>query len=528
MMTKRPRVLVTEHLGDEGLKALRAEVDVEAYDLLPVDELPKLLPAFDAVIIRSAHRMTKDLLDLAPQLRVVARAGAGVDNIDLEAATARGVLALNTPGANAEAAAEHTFALLLALVRHVRISDQHVRAGGWNRQAFIGTELRGKSLGIIGIGRVGREVARIAKGFGMQTYAFDPYVAEETVRARGATKVETLEQLLHLSEVLTIHTPKTGPHLSRAELEKLPRGAFVLNVARGGLIDEDALQALCEEGHLAGSALDVFAHEPPSDARLLARDDMVFTCHLGGSTTEAMSSIGTRIAGAVVRALRGEIPEEAVNLPFPNVDGVVPAQLLQIGRTLGRIVAATGGEGPLLCVACRGGLPDEVAPITARAVLTGILERVVDGPVNPVNAVLRAQEAGLQVSINIEAGGPPRLAAWFAGEEERQVEVTVEHSPRIRRLAGGRFDLRLPRQLLVTQHKDLPGVVGRVGTLLGSAGINIATLELDREIAGGHALMALGLDDPVDETLLYSLRQLPEMQHIYTVGIAVVEEGARQ
>ncbi len=517
-MTRRPRVLVTEHLGEDGLAALRAAVDVEAHDLLPLEELAGKLGSFDAVIIRSAHRMTRELLEAGPDLRVVARAGAGVDNIDLDAATARGVLVLNTPGANAEAAAEHTFALLLSLVRHVRIADRHVRGGGWDRQAFIGTELRGKTLGIIGIGRVGREVARIARGFGMHTFAYDPYVAEEAVRARGATKLETLEDLLERAEILTIHTPKTGPRLGREDLAKLPQGAFVLNVARGGLIDEDALQELCDSGHLAGASLDVFSTEPPTDQALLSRDDMVFTCHLGGSTEEAMSSIGTRIAQAVVRALAGEIPEEAVNLPFPNLDGVEPSHLLQVGAALGRVVAATGGEGPQLHVACRGGIPDEAAPIALRAVLAGLLERVVDGPVNPVNAGLRAQEAGLGVRIAIEAGGPPRLSAWFSGQEERQVEITVEDAPRIRRMAGGRFDLRLPRHLLITQHKDLPGVVGRVGTLLGGAGVNIATLELDREIVGGRALMALGLDEAPSSELLRELRGLGELEQIFAVA----------
>jgi len=524
-MTGRPRVLVTEHLGADGLAVLRAEVDLEAHDLLPVEELGERLSSFDAVIIRSAHRMTRELLDRAPGLRVVARAGTGIDNIDLDAATARGVLVLNTPGANAEAAAEHTFALLLSLVRHVRTSDRHVRSGGWDRQAFIGSELRGKALGIIGIGRVGREVARIAHGFGMHTYAYDPYVAEETVRARGATKVDSLEELLGRAEILTIHTPKTGPKLGYAELAQLPLGAYVLNVARGGLIDEEALQALCDEGHIAGASLDVFTHEPPTDQRLLSRDNMVFTCHLGGSTNEAMSGIGTRIAKAVIRALGGEIPEEAVNLPFPSFDGVMPGHLLQVGRVLGRVVGATGGEGPALHIACRGGIPDDAAPIASRAVLTGLLERILDGPVNPINAVLRAQEAGLKMQIGVEGGGPPRLAAWFAGQEDRQVEITVNEAPRILQLAGGRFDLRLPRYLLVTQHKDLPGVVGRVGTLLGSAGINIATLELDREFAGGRALMALGLDAPPGDDLLQGLGTLSELEHVYAVNAADIGQG---
>lgn len=525
-MTRRPRVLVTEHLGDEGLAALGAAVEYEAHDLLPPEELPRRISEFDAVIIRSAHRMTRDLLDLAPDLRVVARAGAGVDNIDLDAATARGVLVLNTPGANAVAAAEHTFGLLLSLVRRIRISDRHVREGGWNRQAFIGTELRGKTLGIIGIGRVGREVARIARGFGMHALAYDPYVAEDVVRARGAVKVETLPELLGRSQVLTIHTPKTGPRLGRADLAQLPRGAWVLNAARGGLIDERALQELLDAGHLAGAALDVFSQEPPLDRALLERDDMVFTCHLGGSTNEAMAGIGKQVAQAVVQALEGEIPGEAVNLPFPSLDGIVPGRLMQIGRIAGRIVGVTGGGGPVLHVVGRG-LPEEAAPITARAVLAGLLELVLDGPVNVVNALVRAQEAGLQPRIALEVGGTPRVAAWFAGHEAEQVEITLEDAPRIRRLAGGRFDLRLPAHLLVTQHRDQPGVVGRVGSLLGASGINIATLELDRDMAGGLATMALGLDEPPSDELVGAVAGLPGVERVHAVPVTAERRDER-
>jgi D-3-phosphoglycerate dehydrogenase len=492
----RPRVLVTELLGDTALRLLEeGDVEVEAYDLLPEQDFVPRLREADAVIIRSAHRIQAEHLDAAPNVRVVARAGTGVDNIDLEAATSRGVLVLNTSGANAQAAAEHTFGLLLALVRHIRTADAHVRAGGWDRAAFYGEELYGKTLGIIGIGRVGSRVARFGRAFGMRVLAYDPFVPAETVADRGAEKVDELEDLLAHADVLTIHTPKSGPRLGLREFSLLPKGAYVLNVARGGLYDEAALARLLEEGHLAGVALDVFASEPPPpDLPLLKRDDVLVTCHLGGSTAQAQEQIGVRIARAVLVALRGGIPDEAVNIPFPQTLEVRAADaLIAAGDTLGRLAAGTGGGGEITLAA--GHEEREALELYARSFLTGYLSLAGDG---------------LRIHLQSELGDDPRRGLFSVRIGGGPITVqAVEDGLRLKALGGAAFDVLLAPDVLWTRHQDVPGVVGRVGTVLEARGVNIASLALSREAKGGEAVMVLTLDEPPSEDVLAAIRALP-------------------
>jgi D-3-phosphoglycerate dehydrogenase len=519
----RPRILVTEVLGDEALARLGREAEVEAHDLMDPNAYRERLGEFDAVIVRSAHRITARDLEGAPRLRVAARAGTGVDNIDVEAATARGVLVLNTPGANAIAAAEHTWGLLLALCRHVRRADRHVRDGGWDRAAFFGAELRGRRLGIIGIGRVGREVARFGRAFGMALTAYDPYVSDEVFAAAGATRATSLEALLAVSDVLTIHTPKTGPRLGRAELARLPRGAYVLNVARGGLIDERAVAALLEEGHLAGAAFDVFESEPPGrDHPLLEREDTLVTCHLGGSTFEAQERIGVRIAEDVLRALRGEAPEDPVNLPYPPPEVVRAADVLAAGQAVGRLVAALGPPAATLRVTAHGAFPSEALALAGRAVAAGVLVRSGEEGINAINALARAHARGLHLETGQESDGSDDrvLAAAFGAAAPVEVTLPQAGVPRLRSALGARFDLPLGRALLFTRHADRPGVVGRVGTILGEAGANIAALELGRDRPGGDAVMALVLDEALDDAVLTRLAALPDVMSATAVDLA--------
>lgn len=533
MITTRPaHVLVTELLGDAALHLLEADPasELEAYDLLDPSLFRPRLEDADAVIIRSAHRVTRADLERAPHLRVVARAGAGVDNIDLDACTERGILVLNTPGANAVSAAEHTWGLLLGLIRHVRAADRHVRGGGWDRAAFFGEELRGRCLGVIGIGRVGREVVRFAKAFGMSVVAYDPFVADEVFQSLGARRVNRLEDLLDAAQVLTIHTPKTGPRLSRGEFSRLPQGAYVLNVARGGLMDEEALADLLESGHLAGVALDVFEHEPPStSSRLLGRDDVLVTCHLGGSTLEAQHRIGERVARSVLRALAGEFPEDAVNVPTPPI-GTAASLFVLAGRVAGRLLAVdaahlTGG----LYVEGAGDLPEDALPLASRAALSGLLEAFGEEGVNAVNAPLRAAARGIHVTEARRGGAEDAVATLrlrLNGEtQDRDVCLTVWPSlgaVRLIGLWGAKLDLILADDaaLVVTRHADRPGVVGRVGTLLGRGGVNIAHLQLGRDLAGGEAVMALTADSLPTEELLKQLAELDEVAQCAAIPLS--------
>lgn len=520
----KPHILVSEHLGDRALAVLREGADLEAYDLLSEEKFRDRLQEADAVIIRSAHSLRAQHLALAPKLRVAARAGAGVDNIDIDTATARGIVVINTPGANAVAAAEHTLGLLLAVMRKIPEANRHVREGGWDRQAFIGHELRGRRLGIIGIGRVGTQVALRARAFGMEIRAYDPYVAPAVIAERGAIAVDSLEDLLASSEVLTIHTPKTGPRLKLAELQRLPQGAVVLNVARGGLVDEDALARLLDSGHVSGAALDVFSKEPPQlDHPIFQHPNVVVTCHLGGSTVEAQVAIGERVAFAVLDALEGRVPSGVVNLPAQGYREEATGRLIELGQAAGRLLALSGSSGRTLRVAGSGGITGPGLEMAARAVLWGFLDAVGEEAVNLVSAVTYAGQRGITVLTEQPLDGDDDhetgLAAWFDEGRASAVEVTRRDGIRLRRFWGARFDMGLSPYMLVTRHHDQPGIVGAIGSVLGKAHVNIATLELGRDAPGGQAVMLLGLDNPVDVQLAQEIQQLEAISMVRSLAV---------
>ncbi len=516
----RPKILVTEVLGPKGLEYLRRHADVDAYDLLPPEELPPLMDHYDAVIIRSAHRLTRDLLIGHPRLKVVARAGAGVDNVDLEAATEFGIAVINAPGANAIAAAEHTFGLLLAVMRNIVAGDAHVREGGWDRAAFLGHELYEKRLGIIGLGRVGRQVARIAHGFRMQVSAYDPYLPQDIFQAHDVREVACLEDLAAQSDILTIHTPKSGPRLDEALLRRLPMGAIVMNVARGGLIDESALARLLSEGHVRGAGIDVFVDEPPaSKSPLLSIPGVVVTPHLGGSTHEAMVEVGMMTARGVLDALDNQTPANLVNVPIPDLAEHHLKALDHAIRVAGRIFSRFNPRAsrPLVLSVGQGFSPS-VIPWLRQALLAAFLEGRVDERVNTVNALLVAEQQG--VVLLVEEAHPESESPWLSlrqeGLPETELSVALHQGQLLlKKMAGIPIDLPWPDRALVTCHRDAPGVVGRVGSLVGRYGINIGQLHLGRRSPGQEALMILTLDtDPPDE-LLHALRQQSDIDNVY-------------
>lgn len=514
------KVLIADKVSRTCAEALRAAgFEADHRPGLSPAELLRAVEGVEGLVVRSDTRVTEAVLQAAPRLRVVGRAGAGVDNIDVPAATRRGVVVMNAPGENTIAAAEHTWSMLLSLARHIPAADRSMRAGRWERGAtFLGVELYGKTLGVLGVGKVGREVASRARAFGMQILGFDPVLTPEAAARLGVTAVP-LAEVLERSDFLTLHlplTPETRHLLGREELGRCRKGVRVVNVARGGVIDEAALVEAIRSGQVAGAALDVFESEPPTGSPLLGLDEVVLTPHLGASTEEAQEKVAARIAEQIAAYLRDGIVMNAV-----NVEGVDPrlAPALQPYRDLcerlGRLLSALG-QGPYTeAVLEYSGSVNElpIRPLTA-AFLKGLLERRLSDPVNAVNAGLLARDAGIRVQET-------RAAA--AGDYTALVAATLKGPAGARSAAGtlfGRRDPRLVRlddfllealpqgPMLIVSNDDRPGMVGRIGSLLGDAGVNIAYMSLGRDRSGGRAIAILNLDSPVPDALLRSLSSL--------------------
>jgi D-3-phosphoglycerate dehydrogenase len=523
----RYRVLVADGLGEAGLARLRERADVEVAGGLAEDELCQRLEGVHALVVRSRTRVTRRVVECAPDLRVVARAGVGVDNIDVEAATRAGVLVVNTPDSSVRATAEHAVALLLSLCRNVPQAHASVQRGEWKREAFVGTEVYGKTLGVVGLGRIGGEVARLGRALGMRVVAFDPYVGEERAAHLGVEPVP-FARLLEESDFVTLHvplTPQTRGMIGREELRRMKRGARLVNCARGGLVDEAALLEALEEGHLAGAALDTFAEEPPRDLRLVQHPKVVATPHLGASTQEAQEAIGVDVAEQVLQALEGRLPRGAVNVAAFRSD--VWDRLsphLELARVLGSLVRQLS-PGPVQAVEVRleGELSQvEASPLVA-SVLVGLLGGVTDQVVNLVNATLLASERGIRVvesrqetsedfaSLMRVTAQTPRGTFVLAGT------LFGRREPRIVRIGEYRIDLGLAPYMLFAWNTDRPGMIGRVGTVLGRHGVNIAGMHLGRESRGGVAVMVLTLDDPVPGAAVDEIRSL---DGIYDVKVA--------
>ena len=516
------RVLVVEPVAPAGIEVLAAAHETEVRLDVDREELIRLLSdgqGYDALVIRSQTRVDAALLAAAaPRLSVVGVASIGVDKIDLEAATRAGVMVVNAPTGNAIAAAEHTMALLLSLMRHIPAADASLRSGAWDRAQFTGSELRGKVLGIIGLGKIGRLVCRRALAFDMKVLSYDPYITDDQASEVGARLVG-LAELLARADVLTVHTPltnRTRGMIGTAQLEALRPGAVVLNVARGGIFDEAALAALLASGHIAGAALDVFSSEPmPADSPLRVVPNTVFTPHLGASTREAQTRVGLELADQVVIALAGVTPPYAINAPAVAVD-VAPRlrPYVELAQRLA-ILARQLSDVPLagLGLTYAGEIAGwDVSPLRTAA-LVGILEAVTDQRVNAVNADVVARERGLSIrETRTEVSEPwaSLLTLEVSPEPDatpalRLAGSTAHGRPHLVSLDGFEIDAELTGRMLITRHHDRPGVVGMVGTVLAEAGVNISSLELSRLSAAGEATMFVSVDEPVPSAALTRL-----------------------
>jgi D-3-phosphoglycerate dehydrogenase len=512
----RSKILVVEPLGKEGLELLQQQAHVDVCLKLPLEQLMARVSDYHALIVRSATQVNEALLDAGKNLIVVGRAGVGVDNIDVEAATRRGIAVVNAPTTNIVAAAEHAVALLWALARKIPQADASMRRGEWTREKFVGTELVGKRLGLIGLGRVGGEVARRAVGLGMEVVAFDPYVSPERA-AQMQVKMLSFDEVLASSDFVSLHTPVT-PDTKRLigapELAKFRRGAYLVNAARGALLDENALLDALDAGQLAGAALDVFDQEPTKNERLLKHPALVLTPHIGGSTQEAATRVSLEVAGEVLAVLQGKPARFAVNAPLvsPALAQVL-RPYMDLAERLGRFYTKWVG-GPLgnLEVEYAGKIATEDTGVLTAAIIKGLLEPIVETRVNLVNALLVAQMHGIHLAER-KTPQAPRYESMITLRGERLVSGTLLlDDAHIVQLDGNWVDFVPRGYVMLTRHRDRPGMIGKVGTLLGAADVNIASMQVAREGPRGEAIMVLTLDDPVPNDVLETIRRELDIQ----------------
>jgi D-3-phosphoglycerate dehydrogenase / 2-oxoglutarate reductase len=508
------RILLAEPLAPGGLNLLRSQSGWEIIASNPKEYTEHLAEA-DALIVRSGLIVDSWVLAQAPKLRVIGRAGVGIDNVDISAATAAGVLVMNTPGGNAVSVAEHTIALMLSMARSIPAASSSVKAGNWQKRRFVGTELRGKTLGVVGLGSVGREVVRRAAAFEMRIIANDPYVNSQTARSVGVDLVD-LATLYAQSDYITLHTaltPESNRMLSREAFAKMKPGTRVLNCARGELIDQEALAEALASGRVAGAALDVFEHEPPSaDDPLLKMESLVATPHIGGATEEAQETVAIRLAQQIVDYLRSGIALNAVNLP-----ALTPEQFKtlspysQLAERLGSFASYVAQGNPkTVRLVYFGKLAELNTHLVRNAGIAGILQRSLARNANTVNAMQIAADRGLTIAERHDQRAAHTDTVLLELETDTG-HTSVEGAvlldrPRLLRVDGIQCEAPLEGNLTFVENEDVPGVIGYIGDVLGKNGINIATFSLGRNKAGGDAIAVVQTDQPVSDAILSDLR----------------------
>ncbi|CKH57347.1 phosphoglycerate dehydrogenase [Mycolicibacterium smegmatis] len=504
-----PVVLIADKLAESTVAALGDEVEVRWVDGPDRAKLLAAVPEADALLVRSATTVDAEVIAAAPKLKIVARAGVGLDNVDVDAATARGVLVVNAPTSNIHSAAEHAIALLLATARQIPAADATLRERSWKRSSFSGTEIFGKTVGVVGLGRIGQLVAQRLAAFGAHIVAYDPYVSQARAAQLGI-ELLPLDDLLARADFISVHLPKTKETaglLGKEALAKTKKGVIIVNAARGGLIDEQALADAITSGHVRGAGLDVYATEPCTDSPLFDLPQVVVTPHLGASTAEAQDRAGTDVAASVKLALAGEFVPDAVNVGG-GVVGEEVAPWLELVRKLGLLVGALSDAPPVsLQVQVRGELASEDVEILKLSALRGLFSAVVDEQVTFVNAPALAADRGVTAEISTATESPNHrsvvdVRAVHADGSSINVAGTLSGPQLVEKIVqinGRNFDLRAEGHNLIVNYSDKPGALGKIGTLLGGANVNILAAQLSQDASGDHATVMLRVDTDVPD-----------------------------
>ncbi len=524
------RVLITDPIEQVCTDVLQKEgIDVDAKPGLPPDEIKKIIGGYDALIVRSGTKVTADIIAEAKEMRVIGRAGAGVDNIDVNAATHKGIVVMNTPGGNTISTAEHTMALMLSMARNVPQSFQSLQNGKWDRKKYTGTELFGKTLGVIGLGKVGREVAARAKAFGMNVIGYDPLLASEMATKLGLETV-SLEDVYKRSDFITVHTPlteETRGILGEKSFALCKRGVRVINCARGGIIDEQALLKALESGQVAGAAFDVFMKEPPVDNPLLKHPKVVATPHLGASTEEAQEKVAKQIGEQLVDFFKGRGIAGAVNIVDyqTSVSDELRAYLV-LAEKIGSLQAQLlNGKVKSITASYRGTLLQKSSELLSTAVLKGLLDRMMYAPVNFVNASIIAREMGIAVSETKEQDGEHYsqllTVSVQTDKEERSISGTVfgEKELRIVGIDQLHFEIIPEGHMMFYSNIDRPGMLAAVGSVLASRKVNIAGMSLGRSAPGEKAITVMNVDSDIPEPALNEISKIEGVFEVKTVKL---------
>ena len=524
----RPVVLIAEKLAESAIEALGDGVEIRHVDGTDRPALLDAVAEADALLVRSATKVDAEVLGATTQLKVVARAGVGLDNVEVPAATERGVMVVNAPTSNIVSAAEHAVALLMSVARNVAAADASLRAGEWKRSSFSGVELSGKTVGVVGLGKIGQLFAQRMAAFDTELIAYDPYISAGRAAQLGIELV-SLEQLLARADAISIHLPKTAETLGligSEELKKAKPGMLVINAARGGLVDEEALADAVRSGHIGGAGIDVYKTEPTTSSPLFELTNVVATPHLGASTVEAQDRAGTDVAKSVQLALRGEFVPDAVNVQGGSV-GEEVRPYLPLAQKLGSLLTALLGTTPTsVTIDARGELAHEDVSVLQLAALRGVFSGAVDSQVTFVNAPQLAEELGVQVEVKTTAESPTHrsvlsLRAGTADGRRAVVSGTLDGPNQVEKLVevnGRHFDLRAEGNVLLLEYPDRPGVMGKVGTLLGEVGVNIEAATVSQTTERSNAVMLLRVDRPVDAGVLEPIGAAVGAQTVRTVS----------
>ncbi len=522
-------VLVTDPIAQDGIDYLSQHTKVEVRLGLDREELLRILNGYDALIVRSETKVTADVIAAGTHLQVIGRAGVGVDNIDVDAATERGIVVVNAPAGNTIAVAEHTMGLIIAAARNIPQAAGALREGRWERAKFMGQEIRGKTLGILGLGRIGTEVARRAQAFEMEIIGYDPYVTEERAAQMGVRVVD-FDTLLGESDFLTIHVPSTAQTeglIRREQLDRMKPTAWIVNCARGGIADEADLLKALDEGVIGGAALDVFQKEPAGDNPLVRHPKVVATPHLAASTQEAQVNVAVQTAEQVVAVLEGRPAPFAVNAPpFSLESARVLGPFVELAKTLGS-VATQLAEGQLRSVEITysGEIAEHDTSALKASAIRGLLEPISEEHVTLVNAAIVARNRGLNITER-KSGEPESYANLMTVRVETDKAAStvsgtiIDAAPHVVRIDEYWVNV-IPTgsHVIVTRHVDRPGVIGHVGTILGQTDINVSSMQVGRERARGPALMLLSVDDPVPPEVLEQIRSVADLQYVKVVRI---------